>query len=90
LYKSLEIAYNNTQLYPDRTAEQLTGDVYNVFYRVVDVANNCANMGQNILNKINGFRDLINYFLQSEQSLNTGDFYNSGQSLGFAISKMIA
>ena len=90
LYKALELAYNNTQLYPDRTAEQLTGDIYNIFNNVVNVGNNCAAMGQRILDKINNFRDLVNYFLQSEQFINSGDFYNSGQSLGFAISKMIA
>ena len=77
-YMALVLAYNNVQQNPDRTAEQLTGDIYNIYQSGVDVGNNCVNMAQNILNKINGFKDLINQFLASEEFLNKGDFYNSG------------
>lgn len=83
-------AYTNQQLYPDRTAEQLTTDIYNMFMKGVGAGQACADWGNHIIFKINEFRDLLNFFINSEGSINNANFYDAGLQLGFAISRMLA
>ena len=87
---SVTNAYNNQVLYPDRTAEQLTGDIYDIFYKSVGMGQACYDWANHIIYKINEFKTLTSFFINSEGSINNANFYDAGLQLGFAISRMIA
>ena len=88
--KAINTAYYNQITYPDRTAEQLTGDLYEMFLRGVGMGQACYDWLNHIIWKINEFRDLANFFLKSEGAINMANFYEAGLNLGFAISKILA
>ncbi len=75
---AISLAYNNQQTYPDRTAEQLTGDVYNMFLKGVGMGQACYDWLNHIIFKINEFRDLLAFFINSEGSINNANFYDAG------------
>lgn len=75
---AIDQAYTNQQLDPSRTAEQLTGDIYNMFLKAVGMGQACADWGGHIVFKINEFRDLLTFFINSEGSINSANFYDAG------------
>ena len=88
--ESISKAYTNQMAQPDRTVEQLTGDLYDVFFRTVNAGQACWDWLNHIIWKINEFKTLMSHFVNSEGQLNLANFYEAGLYLGYAISRMIA
>ncbi len=87
---SVKTAYNNYITYPERTAEELTGDISVVFSSAANVGATCGDSGQYVVYKVGEFSKLLAFFIESENAINVGNFYASGLNLGFAISRILA
>ena len=87
---TIKTAYNNYVSFPDRTAEELTGDISAVFSAASIAASSCGAAGQEVTYKVGEFSALLAFFVLSEDAINVGNFYDAGLNLGFAISRILA
>ena len=87
---TIKTAYNNYVSFPDRTAEELTGDISAVFSAASIAGSSCGAAGQEVTYKVGEFSALLAFFVLSEDAINVGNFYEAGLNLGFAISRILA
>ena len=76
--EAINLAYTNQQAQPDRTAEELIDDIYNMFMKGVGMGSACYDWLNHIIFKINEFKALLTFFINSEGSINTANFYDAG------------
>ena len=82
--------YNNAVANRNRNYEEISADLYLTFDKGLNMVGNCNGLGEHIRSRVDMLKKIILDFMNSQTHLNNGEFFDSGKSLGFGISRMVA